>query len=213
MKQVFFTILALLSFAFIAQAQESFYGTTDVKFFRAERDKEFRIRSNSPLLYEDFTKFQGLNYYAIDDNFKVKAKFTKTPDEKYFLMPTSSGYTAKYLKAGILTFKIGEQELTLAAYQNEKVETDAKWREKYGGAYFVPFKDLTNSKETYSGGRYIYLKIPEADEAILDFNLAFNPSCAYGDTQFSCPIPPKENFLKAEIKAGEKVYEYFGKKH
>lgn len=213
MKQVFFTILVLLSLAFIAQAQESFYGTTDVKYFREERDKEFRIRSNSPLLYEDFIKFQGLNYYAINDNFKVKAKFTKTPDEKYFLMPTSSGYTAKYLKVGVLTFKIGEQKLTLAAYQNEKVETDAKWREKYGGAYFVPFKDLTNSKETYSGGRYIYLKIPEADEAILDFNLAFNPSCAYGDTQFSCPIPPKENFLQAEIKAGEKIYEYSGKKY
>ena len=213
MKYFILTILILLSFTFFAQAQESFYGTTDVKFFREERDKEFKVRASSPLLYQDFEKFQGLNYYAIDAQFKVKAKFTKTPDEKYFLMPTSSGYTAKYLKVGVLTFKIGEQELTLAAYQNEKVETDKKWRERYGGAYFVPFKDLTNSTETYSGGRYIYLKIPEADEAILDFNLAFNPSCAYGDTQFSCPIPPKENFLKAEIKAGEKIYEYFGKKH
>ncbi|CAN5399752.1 DUF1684 domain-containing protein [soil metagenome] len=212
MKAVFFTILTLLSLAFVAPAQESFYGTTDVKFFREERDKEFRVRASSPLLYQDFLKFQGLNYYAVDENFRIKAKFTKTVDEKYFLMPTSSGRTAKYLKAGILTFKIGDRELTLAAYQNEKVETDAKWREKYGGAYFVPFKDLTNGTETYSGGRYIYLKIPEADETFLDFNLAFNPSCAYGSDEYSCPIPPKENFLQTEIKAGEKIYEHTGKK-
>ena len=213
MKRTFFLILILLSFALTAPAQESFYGTSDVKYFREERDKEFRVRASSPLLYEDFIKFQGLNYYAIDEKFKVKAKFTKTPDEKYFLMPTSSGRTAKYLKVGVLTFKIGDQELTLAAYQNEKVETDTKWREKYGGAYFVPFKDLTNGKETYSGGRYIYLKIPEGNETILDFNLTFNPSCAYGSAEYSCPIPPKENFLQAEIKAGEKIYEYSGKKY
>jgi len=212
MKHLILTILVLLSAAFFAQAQESFYGTTDVKYFRAEREKEFRVRATSPLLYQDFLNFQGLNYYPSDDNYKVQAKFTKTPDEKYFLMPTSSGRSAKYIKVGVLTFKIGEQELTLAAYQNERVETDEKWRERYGGAYFVPFKDLTNGKETYSGGRYIYLKVPQSDSTILDFNLTFNPSCAYGSEEYSCPIPPKENFLQAEIKAGEKIYEYFGKK-
>jgi uncharacterized protein (DUF1684 family) len=211
-KKLILIILIVLSSAFFAEAQESFYGTADVKYFREERDKEFRNRASSPLLYADFVKFQGLNYYEIDNNFRVKAKFTKTPDEKYFLMPTSSGRTAKYIKVGVLSFKIGEQQLTLAAYQNEKVEIDQKWREKYGGAYFVPFKDLTNGKETYSGGRYIYLKIPEAQETILDFNLTFNPSCAYGSEEYSCPIPPKENFLQAEIKAGEKSFEYSGKK-
>jgi uncharacterized protein len=157
-------------------------------------------------LWADFDKFQGLNYYEIDNNFRVKAKFTKTPDEKYFMMPTSSGIAAKYKKVGILTFKIGEQELTLAAYQAERAETDEWWRKKYGGSYFVPFKDLTNGKETYYGGRYIYLKIPTDNETILDFNLTFNPSCAYGNDRFSCPIPPKENFLQAEIKAGEKIF-------
>ncbi len=211
MKFLILTILILLSFALVAEAQEeSYYGTPDVKFFREQRDKEFRGDS-SPLLYEDYKKFQGLNYYDVNEDFRVKAKFTKTPDEKYFMMPTSSGIAAKYKKVGILIFKIGENELTLAAYQDSRVETDEWWRKKYGGAYFVPFKDLTNGKETYGGGRYLYLKIPEKDETILDFNLTFNPSCAYGNDRYSCPIPPKENFLQAEIKAGEKSFEYSGK--
>lgn len=211
MKLFISTILILLSFALTAQAQEeSYYGSTDVKFFREQRDKEFR-GDGSPLLSADFKKFNGLNYYAIDENFRVKAKFTKTPEEKYFKMPTTSGIPARYKKVGVLTFKIGEQELTLAAYQDERAEIDEWWRKKYGGSYFVPFKDLTNSKETYSGGRYIYLKIPEKDETFLDFNLTFNPSCAYGNDRYSCPIPPKENFLQAEIKAGEKSFEYSGK--
>ncbi len=212
MKYFISTILILLSFAFIAQAQEeSYYGTTDVKFFREQRDKEFR-GNGSPLLYADFAKFQGLNYYDVDAQFRVKAKFTKTPDEKYFMMPTTSVFSEKYKKVGILTFKIGEKELTLAAYQNSRAEMDEWWRKNYGNMYFVPFKDLTNGKETYGGGRYIDLKIPEKDEAILDFNLSYNPSCAYGNDRYSCPIPPKENFLQAEIKAGEKSFAYSGKK-
>ena len=82
----------------------------------------------------------------------------------------------------------------------------------YKNLLFVPFKDLTNGKETYGAGRYMDIVKPRGDEAILNFNLAYNPNCAYGSEDFSCPIPPKENFLQAEIKAGEKIFEYSGKR-
>lgn len=71
---------------------------------------------------------------------------------------------------------------------------------------FVPFKDLTNKTETYSGGRYLSIWKPKGEKIILDFNMAYNPSCAYGSGRFSCPIPPKENFLSVEILAGEKKF-------
>ena len=211
MKKVSFYIFAGLIFglstAGTLQAQ-TFYGTEDVSEFREGRDKEFRNRDESPLLDADFEKFAGLNYFEATDEFRVPAKFTETPDEKYFLMPTSSGKSVKYKKAGILTFKIGEGEFSLTAYRSEKTETDPEWNRKYGHAFFIPFKDLTNGGETYGGGRYIYMKIPASAETVLDFNLTFNPSCAYGSERYSCPIPPRANHLNVAIRAGEKSFKY-----
>lgn len=213
MRNLFFTILTALLFVSIGQAQTTYYGTDNIKIFREGREKDFRDKNMTPLLAEDFQNFKGLNYYEVDKNYLVKAKYVKTQDEKYFMMPTSSGRSAKYVKTGVFTFKLGDKEYSLAAYQSEKILTDAKWTALYGGSLFIPFKDLTNGKETYGAGRYIYLMIPKGEDAMIDFNMAFNPSCAYGNEQFSCPIPPKENFLQTEIKAGEKAFEYSGKKH
>lgn len=207
MKSLILIILFLLGFATIAQSQ-TFYGTTDVKTFRDGRDAELRNKDESPLLDADFEIFKGLNYFATTDKYKVRAMFEKTPDERYFLMPTSSGRSVRYLKVGILRFKIDGKEFSLSAYQSEKINTNKEWNKKYGHAFFIPYKDLTNGKETYSGGRYIYMKIPESNDTILDFNLTFNPSCAYGRDRYSCPIPPKANRLKIEIRAGEKSYKY-----
>jgi uncharacterized protein len=211
MRGVSFYIFAGLFFGLLTAGTlpaQTFYGTEDVKEFRAGRDKEFRNRDESPLLDADFEKFEGLNYFETTGEFRVRAKFTETPDEKYFLMPTSSGKSVKYKKAGLLTFQIGEEEFALTAYRSEKTETDPEWNRKYGQAFFIPFKDLTNGAETYGGGRYIYMKIPAGPETVLDFNLTFNPSCAYGSDRYSCPLPPRENYLNVEIKAGEKSFDY-----
>lgn len=209
MRVFLFSIFLLLPLSVFGQAK-TLYGTSDVKAFREWRDKEFCNPAETPLLREDFSKFKGLNYFPNDEKYRVKAKFIKTPDEKYFLMPSSSGKSVKYVKIGVYTFTLDGKEHTLAAYQSEMVETNPAWKAKYGHAFFIPFKDLTNGTETYSVGRYIYLKIPESENTEIDFNLVFNPSCAYGSDKFSCPIPPRENFLKAEIRAGEKNYEHTG---
>ena len=76
----------------------------------------------------------------------------------------------------------------------------------YENSLFVPFTDLTNGKETYGGGRYMDVEIPEGDSIVLDFNKAYNPYCAYS-TNYSCPIPPKENDLPISINAGLKIKE------
>jgi hypothetical protein len=204
MKFLIFTISVLLCLAGCARAQ-TFYGTDDIKIFREGREKDFRNPQLSPLRPEDVSKFQGLNYFPIDAGYRVKAEFTPTPDEKYFMMPTSSGRARKYIKIGTLSFKLSGKDYVLSAYQSEQIVNDAKLRENKG-SLFIPFRDLTSGTDTYGGGRYLYLAAPKDKETILDFNLAFNPSCAYGNESFSCPIPPKDNFLTIEIKAGEKNY-------
>src|SRR5687767_7643948 len=187
MRNLFFTILISLLFAVYAQAQ-TFYGTTDVKIFREGRDKEFRNQTESPLKEEDFAAFKGLNYFSETKEFRVIAKFTRASDEKYFQMPTSSGITKKFVKYGVLNFNLNGEKYSLNIYQADLVALE-KFPE-YANLLFVPFKDLTNGKETYGGGRYIDIKQPSTDEVILDFNLAYNPNCSYGSDRYNCPIPP-----------------------
>jgi uncharacterized protein (DUF1684 family) len=203
MKFTFLTIFLLLSLSGFAKAQEDEPG--DVQRFRALRDKSFRKASETPLTGEDFLKFKGLVYFDADQQFAVRARLEKTSDEQIFMMPTSIGTTRKYFKYGVLKFELAGRSFSLNVYQSEISA-------KKNGSLFVPFRDLTNGKETYGAGRYLDIKIPSGDETVLDFNFAYNPSCAYGNEKFSCTIPPKENFLQIEIKAGEKIFAYSAKK-
>lgn len=160
---------------------------------------------------EDFAKFKGLNYYATNAAFRVTATFKRTADAKYFQMPTSSGMTKKFVKYGVLTFTLNSRSTTLSVYQTD-AETLKKFPE-YAHLLFIPFKDATNRTDTYGGGRYIDIVMPKDGTVILDFNLAYNPNCAYGSDKYSCPIPPRENRLSVAIKAGEKRYAYAGHKN
>jgi uncharacterized protein (DUF1684 family) len=207
MKLVVTSLFVLALFS--AVSGQTFYGSTDVKTFREGRDHEFRDKEESPLKEEDFDSFKGLNYFPVDEAFRVTATFKRTPEEKYFQMPTSSGKTKKFVKYGTLKFKMNGAERTLSVYQIDKEVLD-KFPE-YADLLFIPFRDVTNKTETYSGGRYIDIKQSKGDTVVLDFNLAYNPSCAYGSDRFNCPIPPRENTLDVAIKAGEKRYEYSGK--
>lgn len=209
MRDLLFTISILFAFVFLAQAQ-TFYGTTDLKAFREGRDKAFRDKDESPLKEEDFSAFKGLNYFPEDKKFRVTASFRRTSGKKYFRMPTSTGESKKFVKYGVLTFKLNGKWRTLSVYQAEAKLL--KEFPEYADLLFVPFRDLTSGGETYGGGRYIDIKTPAKNKAILDFNLAYNPNCAYGSDGYSCPIPPKENFLRVKISAGERTFDYFGKK-
>lgn len=200
-------LLLIILFTFSAFAQESEYGEPTEQA-RNLRDKAFKDALKSPLELEDFPYFNSLVYFPVKESFKVTARFVRTPGEKKFEMPTMNGKSKTAVKYGEASFTLNGKEYKLGLYQLEKVAQ----MEKYKNHLFIPFKDLTNGKETYSGGRYIDATIPEADTITIDFNRAYNPSCAYNKTKFSCPVPPRENHLKITIEAGEKNYEYKAKK-
>ena len=114
-------------------------------------------------------------------------------------MKTTTNRLPKYEVYGIASFELNGNGYQLNIYQSHRLrETD-----EYKNYLFLPFNDLTNGDETYGGGRFIDLEIPDNDSIIIDFNKAYNPYCAY-NPKYSCPIPPEENDLDVHISAGIK---------
>ena len=110
------------------------------------------------------------------------------------MMLTTTDMMVEYIKYGTVSFELLNNQYSLDIYKNLE---DPNERDNL----FLPFLDDTNGNESYGGGRYINLDIPQVDNLIIDFNSAFNPYCVY-DEKYSCPIVPRENYLPLEIKAG-----------
>ncbi len=167
---------------------------------RADKDIFFASYPGSPLLPVQRMNFKGLHYYRPDINYKVTAAFTPAKSAGTFQIQTSSGRPRVYVVLGRLEFSLKGHKLTLTAYQEKDLLA------KRPDDLFVPFTDLTSAKTTYGGGRYLDVKSKGngARQVVLDFNLAFNPYCAYNHN-FSCPIPPSVNHLPVAVEAGEKI--------
>ena len=167
---------------------------TDLTPFQREINDFFKDASVSPLKKRDLKNFRGLDFFAYDSIYLVTAKLTKTPKEKPFMMLTTTDMMVEYIKYGTISFELLSNQYSLDIYKNLE---DPNERDNL----FLPFLDDTNGNESYGGGRYINLDIPQVDNLIIDFNSAFNPYCVY-DEKYSCPIVPAENYLPLEIKAG-----------
>ena len=128
----------------------------------------------------------------------------RTPDEKPFLMPTTTERLPEYVKYGEAHFKINGKQLKLNLYKSTKPYSEPG----YEDYLFLPFTDLTSGDGSYGGGRFLDARIPEGNTILLDFNKAYNPYCAY-NSMYSCPIPPKENDLDIRIEAGVKDYKKY----
>ena len=196
-------ILALVAFVPLTIFAQDFKAV--IEKHREEYKADFLKNSSSPLQKEDF---EYLRFYEPNEKFKVACKFVATTRrnsarKKPLEIPTSSGQTAVYTKFGELKFEIDGKPNKLAVYQSLRLRNLPQYRDYL----FIPFKDLTNGKESYGGGRYLDLRMKEieGDKIYLDFNKAYNPFCAFS-AGYSCPIPPKENHLKVAIEAGEKNF-------
>ncbi len=143
-----------------------------------------------------------LSFYVPDHNYCVWADFTETPGSKPFLIQTHSGKQKPFREYGTLSFTLKGDKFTLHVYQSiDLIKEDA-----HKDDLFIPFNDETNYETTFGGGRYIDLSVKDIkyNKVLLDFNKCYNPYCAYSDG-YSCPIPPRENYLHTNIEAGEKT--------
>jgi uncharacterized protein (DUF1684 family) len=118
-------------------------------------------------------------------------------------MKTTTDRLPEYSLYGKIEFKIKGKKLLLNVYQNVDLLKNPAFQ-KY---LFIPFNDATNGLTTYDGGRFLDAEIPEGNSMVVDFNLAYNPYCAYNH-KYSCPIPPEDNRLDIKIEAGEKKWHH-----
>ena len=146
-------------------------------------------------------------FYPVDEKYRVVATFEKAKDSKWFSMETSAFQKQTYRVYGTVSFMIHDTLIKADIYQSQDLLTNPKYKNYLA----LMFTDKTTGDQTYHAGRYIDFTIEDInnDQLVIDFNKAYNPYCAYVKGRYSCPIPPKENYLPVAIEAGEKS---FGKK-
>lgn len=172
--------------------------------YQKQQNADFKDATKSPLKPSDLKHFEGLDFFRNDSTFVVQAVLEPTPDTKWFKMKTTTDRLSEERVYGILSFQLKGESYKLNVYQGKELMSEAGFEDYL----FLPFLDETNGVETYGGGRYIDVRIPKSDTLIIDFNKAYNPYCAYNEA-YSCPIVPRENYLKTRIEAGVKAF----KKH
>ena len=199
-------MVVLLTFSFwFSYGQQDAAAVAEIEAHRDKQEATFRDAKETPLLPKDRKRFKGLNYFPIDLEYRVKAKFVPSENPVFFKMKTTTSRLPDYVKYGEVHFELDGQPLKLEVYQSP----DIIQRPGYEDYLFIPFTDLTNGSLTYDVGRYLEFRIPDTEDVILVFNKAYNPYCSYSPA-YSCPIPPEANHLKVAIRAGEKKFKKKG---
>ncbi|MDR9380776.1 MAG: DUF1684 domain-containing protein [Natronomonas sp.] len=175
----------------------------ELESYRERKDEQFETPHSSPLGPDGRREFDGLDYFEPDSDYRVEATVELDESDETVTMATSTDGEQLYERVARLHFEIPDQrgeptEQTLVGYR--RVDQD-------DGSLFVPFRDKTTGQQTYPGGRYIELHyqgtLEDGFTFTLDFNLAYNPFCAFTEA-YECPLPPQENWLEIAIPAGER---------
>lgn len=169
-----------------------------VSDLRKQKDSFFREDASSPLPVEMRAAFQGLEYYPVDPSWALMLPFVKDPSLETVSISTNTGEVRRLTREGYVEFVHKGQTARLHLYR----EQDGS---RAPGSYWMPFVDAGAGRETYPAGRYLDVEVQPDGTVILDFNLAYNPYCAYG-LNFVCPLAPRENRVPFLISAGEKGF-------
>lgn len=166
--------------------------------FRRRRDSLFASHPQSALDPEQKLSFKGLQYYPYNPDLRFVLPVETDVERSVIEIELEDDGPTHMERFGRIRFTIADKEVSLSLY----------WILGYGGGVFLPFRDSTNRDETYGGGRYLLDTIKSADLGrgasglVIDFNYAYNPSCAY-NPRWHCPLAPHENWLSVPIRAGE----------
>lgn len=169
---------------------------SELEDFRRAKDDFFAHHPQSPLTDEQRQRFTGLAYYPEDPGFRFEAELeTEGVDgDEDVVMHTTGGGEQVYRRAGVVRLAVDGQQARITLFESDLQHE-----------LFVPFRDATSGTQTYGAGRYLEVEPPADGRVVVDFNLAYNPSCAYNPL-WACPIPPGENWLAVPIRAGEKTF-------
>ena len=173
----------------------------DLALQRQEKDYYFRTDPDSPIPPAIRGTMSGLAYFPPDLTYRLQVPLAKLPRPEPVTLATSKGLPRPMVRYGYFDFEVGGVSQRLYAYKS----APQPWHHHMDASLFVPFRDATSGKESYGAARYLDLEEARSGEQVLDFNLAYNPYCAYSD-DYVCPFPPKENWLTVPIRAGEKAF-------
>ena len=202
----FFTVVILLMVASLSgglvypKEKSSQQNIQLIREFRERRDRFFKEHPRSPLDDSHRSNFKGLAYYPVELKYCLEGKIERY---KYHIMNpqyyanflTTRGVKKRYIRYGRFQCQISGKEYVIQLYKSPGSDH-----------LFIPFRDKTNGDTTYKGGRYLDAEIiMPGYKTVIDFNMAYNPSCVYNE-KYICIIPPKENNFDVEIKAGEKAF-------
>jgi uncharacterized protein len=177
--------------------------------FRAGRDELFRVHPQSPIEVDERATFAGLHYFDPDPSYRVEARLEPADGSELLIDTGGDDGAVRYRRIGKLAFSLHDEPCTLTVLSLVQ----------YAGGLFVPFRDATSGRETYGGGRYLFDTAKDTDglvleittgssDVVIDFNFAYNASCAYSP-RWACPLAPPENHLKVAVRAGEKIYKSY----
>jgi hypothetical protein len=169
--------------------------------FHLDQDNLFKTHPQTALTPRQVENFTSLRYYPYNPDYRFTLPIEPLSNKEPIQINLQEDGPTRLLPFGRISFTITGQDVSLALF----------WIMGYGGGIFLPFQDLTSLDGTYAGGRYLLDTIKgadlgwEADRLVVDFNFAYNPSCAY-NSRWHCPLPPPENQLSVPIRAGELRY-------
>ena len=174
--------------------------------FRAARDELFANHPQSSLDEEQRKTFKGLRYCPYNPTLRFVVDIDTHVEPTRQVIAMNANELMSMITAGRVHFTVEQEAVALSVY----------WLDVYGGGLLLPFRDTTCPDKSYGGGRYLFdtikgndfLPVPGVNgwkRIMLDFNYAYNPSCAYNDA-WICPLAPVENRLHVPIRAGELKY-------
>ncbi len=197
---LFLIVLAIIYYSFFDGGNVDTPAVGNPETYRLEvaqkrKDKEEFFRTSNESPFTDKSQISRLIYFNPDPAYRVQARLEPFADKKKLVVRLTDGSEQVYEKYAHAVFTLQDEICRLLVLKHENTLS-------------ILFKDKTSGKETYGGGRYLDFSDDDVKEnrLVIDFNEAYNPYCAYNH-EYACPVPPAENTLPVDVKAGEKYSE------
>jgi uncharacterized protein (DUF1684 family) len=172
-------------------------GTYEQTIMEARVQRDMRMREKTSVLPPDRRDaYQGLDFYEVDPAYRFVVSLRRLSAPDTVMIAENTGGVRSQVRVGQVTVPLPADTVDLAVFRGQSDDPR--------GRLWIPFADSTNGHATYKAGRYVDLKPAAGDSVVVDFNRAYNPTCAY-NPEFACPLPPPENRIDAPVPAGEKT--------